>query len=76
MSAVSRRNIVFSPHERFWKHVPAESVVHVVEDALIPFTEVIEFDNLSPGRLVFIREWKLKLKPLYAEPYVVWCERL
>ena len=32
----------------------AESARHVVEDALFPSTEVVEFDNLSIGRLVVI----------------------
>ena len=41
-------------HEGFWKPVPAESVVHVIEDALLPSTEVIEFNNLFLGRLVII----------------------
>ena len=54
MSAVSRRNAVFSPVEGFWRPVPAESVVHVIEDALLPSTEVVEFDNLSLGRIVVI----------------------
>ena len=44
---------VFS-HAGFWKPVPAESVIHVIEDAFLPSTEVIEFDNLFLGRLVVI----------------------
>ena len=34
--------------------VPAESVIHVIEDAFLPSTEVIEFDNLFLGRFVVI----------------------
>ena len=41
-----KKHRVFS-HEGFWKPVPAESVVHVVEDALLPSTELIEFENCS-----------------------------
>ena len=54
MSAVSRRNTVFSPMKDFWKPVPAESVIHVIEDAFLPSTSVVEFDNLFLGRLVII----------------------
>ena len=48
-----KKHRVFS-HEGFWKPVPAESARYVVEDAFPPSTEVIEFNNLSFGRLVVI----------------------
>ena len=48
-----KKHRVFS-HEGFWKPVPAESVIHFIEDAFLPSTEVIEFDNLFLGRLVVI----------------------
>ena len=41
-------------HEGFRKPVPSESVIRVIEDAFLPSTEVIEFNNLFLGRLVVI----------------------
>ena len=34
-------------HERLWQPGPSESVVHVVEDALLTTPEVVELHNCS-----------------------------
>ena len=34
-------------HERLWEPAPSKSVVHVVKDALLATTKVVEFNNVS-----------------------------
>ena len=41
-------------HEGFGQSGPSETIVHVIEDALLSSAEVIELDNLSYGRLVVV----------------------
>ena len=41
-------------HERLGKPVPAEAVVHVVKDAFLATTQVVEFNDISGRRLVVV----------------------
>ena len=41
-------------HERLGKSVPAEAVVHVVKDAFLATTQVVEFNDISGRRLVVV----------------------
>lgn len=36
-------------HERLWQPCPSEAVVHVIEDALLASSEVVELHNLAVG---------------------------
>ena len=36
-------------HEGLWQPGPSEAVVHVVEDAFLATSEVVELDNLPAG---------------------------
>ena len=39
-------------HEGFGQSVPSETIVHIIEDAFLSSTKIIELDNFSFGRFI------------------------
>ena len=33
-------------HERFWQSIPAKTIVHVIEDAFLATTKIVEFHDV------------------------------
>ena len=43
-------------HEGFGQSVPPETIVHIIEDTFLSSTNVIELDNFSCGRFIFVSQ--------------------
>ena len=44
-------------HERFWQSIPAKVIVHVIEDAFLATTKIVEFHDVSCTRLVIVSQY-------------------
>ncbi len=44
-------------HERFWQSIPAKAIVHVIEDAFLATTKIVEFHDVSCTRLVIVSQY-------------------
>ena len=55
--AVISRNTVFCAMERFWQSIPAKAIVHVIEDAFLATTKIVEFHDVSCTRLVIVSQY-------------------
>ena len=41
----------------FWQSIPAKAIVHVIEDAFLATTKIVEFHNVSCTRLVIVSQY-------------------
>ena len=44
-------------HERFWQSIPAKAIVHVIEDAFLATTKIVEFHDIFCTRLVIVGQY-------------------
>ena len=43
--------------KRFWQSIPAKAIVHVIEDAFLATTKIVEFHDVSCTRLVIVSQY-------------------
>ena len=52
-----KQAIIILCHERFWKSIPTKAIVHVIEDAFLATTKIVEFHDVSCTRLVIVSQY-------------------